>query len=168
MFTDMHEQLCRTPKSFANDMRVAPMRAHPDLNQGPADLQSAALTTELCTHCFAESVLLGYDAGQSLGIDKCKAVLATRCLRLTPGICPRHGGSEICDFVFPRRGTRGSSRAGRLPSLNVVALRSGLPGCTSQTHANGNRGAANLRWHCQVCTTPTRQHAENKRSQPKA
>ena len=26
------------------------MRAHPDLNQGPADLQSAALTTELCTH----------------------------------------------------------------------------------------------------------------------
>ena len=25
------------------------MRAHPDFNQGPADLQSAALTTELCT-----------------------------------------------------------------------------------------------------------------------
>ena len=25
-------------------------RAHPHLNQGPADLQSAALTTELCTH----------------------------------------------------------------------------------------------------------------------
>ena len=25
-------------------------RAHPDLNQGPADLQSAALTTGLCTH----------------------------------------------------------------------------------------------------------------------
>ena len=24
-------------------------RAHPDLNQGPADLQSAALTAELCT-----------------------------------------------------------------------------------------------------------------------
>ena len=24
-------------------------RAHPDLNQGPADLQSAVLTTELCT-----------------------------------------------------------------------------------------------------------------------
>ena len=24
-------------------------RAHPDLNQGPADQQSAALTTELCT-----------------------------------------------------------------------------------------------------------------------
>ena len=25
-------------------------RAHPDLSQGPADLQSAALATELCTH----------------------------------------------------------------------------------------------------------------------
>ena len=25
-------------------------RASPDLNQGPADLQSAALATELCTH----------------------------------------------------------------------------------------------------------------------
>ena len=25
------------------------LRAHPDLNQGPADVQSAALTTELCT-----------------------------------------------------------------------------------------------------------------------
>ena len=25
-------------------------RAHPELNQGPADLQSAALTTELYTH----------------------------------------------------------------------------------------------------------------------
>ena len=28
------------------------VRAHPDLNQGPADLQSAALTTELCTQCI--------------------------------------------------------------------------------------------------------------------
>ena len=35
------------------DLQAAPAvrqrRAHPDLNQGPADLQSAALTTELCT-----------------------------------------------------------------------------------------------------------------------
>ena len=31
--------------------------AHPDLSQGPADLQSAALTTELCTHaCWARQV----------------------------------------------------------------------------------------------------------------
>ena len=29
--------------------RLTCVRAHPDLNQGPADLQSAALTTELCT-----------------------------------------------------------------------------------------------------------------------
>ena len=29
---------------------IHPKRAHPDLNQGPADLQSADLTTELCTH----------------------------------------------------------------------------------------------------------------------
>ena len=28
-------------------------RAHPDLSQGPADLQSAALTTELCTHVLS-------------------------------------------------------------------------------------------------------------------
>ena len=31
-------------------------RAHPDLNQGPADLQSAALTTELCTHLATKRV----------------------------------------------------------------------------------------------------------------
>ena len=34
------------PPSFP----VVAKRAHPDLNQGPADLQSAALTTELYTH----------------------------------------------------------------------------------------------------------------------
>ena len=31
-------------------------RAHPDLNQGPADLQSAALATELCTQVLAEGL----------------------------------------------------------------------------------------------------------------
>ena len=31
-------------------------RAHPDLNQGPADLQSAALTTELCTQLYAIAI----------------------------------------------------------------------------------------------------------------
>ena len=31
-------------------LAIVPKRAHPDLNQGPADLQPAALTTELCTH----------------------------------------------------------------------------------------------------------------------
>ena len=34
---------------------IALKRAHPDLNQGPADLQSAALTTELCTHLHVTS-----------------------------------------------------------------------------------------------------------------
>ena len=31
------------------ESKLAKHRAHPDLNQGPADLRSAALTTELCT-----------------------------------------------------------------------------------------------------------------------
>ena len=31
----------------------AQLEAHPDLNQGPADVQSAALSTELCTHMAA-------------------------------------------------------------------------------------------------------------------
>ena len=34
-------------------------RAYPDLNQGPADLQSAALTTELYTH-VDKGKMLGY------------------------------------------------------------------------------------------------------------
>ena len=33
-------------------------RAYPDLNQGPADLQSAALTTELYTHVSTIEVFL--------------------------------------------------------------------------------------------------------------
>ena len=37
--------------------RCACMRAHPDLNQGPADLRSAALTTELCTQLEATAAL---------------------------------------------------------------------------------------------------------------
>ena len=37
-----------------NILSAQERRAHPDLNQGPADLQSAALATELCTHgCVA-------------------------------------------------------------------------------------------------------------------
>ena len=34
----------------ATGLSLPERRAHPDLNQGPADLQSAALATELCTH----------------------------------------------------------------------------------------------------------------------
>ena len=36
----------------------AEKRAHPDLNQGPADLQSAALTTELCTQWYALDICI--------------------------------------------------------------------------------------------------------------
>ena len=39
-------------------MRLCNRRAHPDLNQGPADLQSAALATELCTHVYFFAELL--------------------------------------------------------------------------------------------------------------
>ena len=40
-------------------LATVPKRAHPDLNQGPADLQSAALTTELCTHWLVTSDKMG-------------------------------------------------------------------------------------------------------------
>ena len=42
----------RDARGKHRDVRVGmkKQRAHPDLNQGPADLQSAALATELCTH----------------------------------------------------------------------------------------------------------------------
>ena len=36
-------------------MEICPLRAHPDSNQGLADLQSAALTTELCTHVMCNA-----------------------------------------------------------------------------------------------------------------
>ena len=53
-------------------------RAHPDLNQGPADLQSAALTTELCTHAqrVVAFSLLAFSAGSaSHGLSRCFAIL---------------------------------------------------------------------------------------------
>ena len=48
-------------------------RAHPDLNQGPADLQSAALTTELCTQMSVEVELLKF--GVSGGVPGLERVL---------------------------------------------------------------------------------------------
>ena len=42
------------------------MRAHPDLNQGPADLQSAALTTELCTQMLTLSAAVKFNRRQQL------------------------------------------------------------------------------------------------------
>ena len=50
-------------------------RAHPDLNQGPADLQSAALTTELCTQMLTCYVpLLKPKASQAPGLGGKHAV----------------------------------------------------------------------------------------------
>ena len=43
-------------------------RAHPDLNQGPADLQSAALTTELCTHLDIQHVSFYDETGRVVGL----------------------------------------------------------------------------------------------------
>ena len=43
-----HDQSVRLARDQPTSNRDT-KRAHPDLNQGPADLQSAALTTELCT-----------------------------------------------------------------------------------------------------------------------
>ena len=47
--------ICKTATPETNsDLHTARQRAHPDLSQGPADLQSAALTTELCTWLLQE------------------------------------------------------------------------------------------------------------------
>ena len=59
-------------KPSGND-RVRAQRAHPDLNQGPADLQSAALTTELCTQMSVEVELLKF--GVSGGVPGLERVL---------------------------------------------------------------------------------------------
>ena len=45
------------------------IRAHPELNQGPADLQSAALTTELYTHDM-EGILICEFAATSFFFNK--------------------------------------------------------------------------------------------------
>ena len=48
-------------------VETLPKRAHPDLNQGLADLQSAALTTELCTQMPSNSLALLGDAFREFG-----------------------------------------------------------------------------------------------------
>ena len=69
-------------------------RAHPDLNQGPADLQSAALTTELCTHILA------------LEIRACKDNAFHRFTREGIGSHSKMGALIICCVHYrcaPRR-----------------------------------------------------------------
>ena len=56
--------------------RASHRRAHPDLNQGPADLQSAALTTELCTQMLT-------------------CVAAVKCNRHQQLNCHREAGAMI-------------------------------------------------------------------------
>ena len=80
----------------------SPERAHPDLNQGPADLQSAALTTELCTHI-------------PIVLESCVwTTLPCICWRKDISKIPRrnchpkthHGISDVCDgaYNFDHRG----------------------------------------------------------------
>ena len=69
-------------------------RAHPDLNQGPADLQSAALTTELCTHILA------------LDARACKDNTLHRFTREGIGSHSKMGTRIICSLHYrcaPRR-----------------------------------------------------------------
>ena len=48
-------------------------RAHPDLNQVPADLQSAALTTELCTPLLKPGrALKRFEAGRLCQVQRGK------------------------------------------------------------------------------------------------
>ena len=42
----------RQTKTSTARLQHSRQRAHPDLNQGPADLQSAALATEIRTPCY--------------------------------------------------------------------------------------------------------------------
>ena len=46
------------------------MRAHPDLNQGPADLQSAALTIELCTQMLTRVAAVKCNRHQQLNCHR--------------------------------------------------------------------------------------------------
>ena len=66
-------------------------RAHPDLNQGPADLQSAALTTELCTLMHLLSVCVPRPCCVSSTWKSGRHVCRRRCsfgANCTPQVAP--------------------------------------------------------------------------------
>ena len=104
-------------------------RAHPDLNQGPADLQSAALTTELCTHALCCT---------AVGFHVLAYLSFVECNRKTEG--PR--SKPACSHLFPvpaqKNGSGTSAHANaslpdliNLPSLcdlflGVMEARSGM------------------------------------------
>ena len=66
-------------------------RAHPDLNQGPADLQSAALTTELCTHCgyfpLCRQGIRIPNTHRTLCVRACLAGVFRFCLLCSSDVC---------------------------------------------------------------------------------
>ena len=70
--------------------KVHHRRAHPDLNQGPADLQSAALTTELCTHMLTLEL-------SNPDIKSSKA-----CLGFMHGHATDPGRTRACNLWFRR------------------------------------------------------------------
>ena len=53
-----HCNVARIKVVDSENKKSVKIRADPDLNQGPADLQSAALTTELCTHATTVQLIL--------------------------------------------------------------------------------------------------------------
>ena len=88
-------ELAATKRSAAALLWYGVTRAHPDLNQGPADLQSAALTTELCTQvrCASE---------QSYYVDLHGCVQAVRTYACSRCLRRMHGASD-----FAMKGTPG-------------------------------------------------------------
>ena len=70
-------------------------RAHPDLNQGPADLQSAALTTELCTRLARNPTLALRDRSEPMAWNSadrmcphCLVARTSPCGSDNPGSTP--------------------------------------------------------------------------------
>ena len=68
-------------------------RAHPDLNQGPADLQSAAPTTELCTRLQAS-------AAETLMTDTATTTCAQNTRRFVNNTCVT---ADSCIANIPSR-----------------------------------------------------------------
>ena len=71
-------------------------RAHPDLNQGPADMQSAALATELCTHGCSRHDASTKDLMWVTSIDRANSDAPD-----VPSYLP--GGTTCSHLVVPSR-----------------------------------------------------------------
>ena len=97
-------------------MEICTLRAHPDSNQGPADLQSTALTTELCTQVMA-FVHLGPSAFSTLVMG---FTIGSLCLQ------PAHAFITV---IIP------PSHISIIKACNNLALRA---------HPDSNQGPADL------------------------